>query len=283
MKSVKKPRSPGAKNGRWSARTASGGGEAPSIAFEPLDKTSFTPMYFQIQTQLLNRIKSGKLRAGDALPGEEDLTRIFGVSRMTSRQALQGLTNQGFAYRQKGRGTFVRQSKVEKDIAHLLGFSSEMRTLGMKPGARVLKMTCAPAPPEAAARLGIETGAPAFHLNRLRLVDGTPVAIEDVWLSHEHLPGIEKIDFARSSLYETLRERYGIRIGSADEVIEARPATRQEANLLEIAPRSCLLVISRVLLSTSGKPIETGVSLYRGDRYRAVLRVPATTPVGSDN
>lgn len=275
MRAKEKPRSRGSKQGKRSAETAAKSGVG-QMTYEPLDKSSFTPMYFQIQTQLLERIKSGQLRPGDALPGEEELTRIYGVSRMTSRQALQGLTSLGFAYRQKGRGTFVRQAKVEKDIAHLLGFSTEMRTLGMKPSSRVLEMACKPAPPETAERLGIAAGAPAFHLSRLRFADGAPVAIEDVWLSPEQLPGIEKLDFNRASLYETLRERYGVRVGAADEVIETRPATRQEATLLDIAPKSCLLVISRVLLSTAGKPIEAGVSLYRGDRYRAVLRIPAT-------
>lgn len=247
-----------------------------NLLFEPLDKNSFTPMYFQIQTQLLKQIKSGHLRPGDALPGEEELTRIYGVSRMTSRQALQALTAQGLAYRQKGRGTFVLQPKVEKDIAHLLGFSAEMRVLGLKAASRVLRKESVPAPPEIAIRLGIEPGSPTLHLHRLRSADEEPVAIEEVWLSQNQFPGIEKVDFVRRSLYETLREQYGIRVGSADEVIEARPANRQEAELLAIAPKSSLLVISRTLRSVDGKPVETGVSLYRGDRYRAVLRIPAT-------
>lgn len=250
---------------------------ASKFLSEPLDKDSFTPMYFQIQTQLLKQIQSGHLRPGDALPGEEELTRIYGVSRMTSRQALQALTTQGLAYRQKGRGTFVLQPKVEKDIAHLLGFSAEMRMLGFKVSSRVLDKSSAAAPPEIALRLRIEPGTAALHLRRLRLVDAEPVAIEDVWLSQKQFPGIEKIDFGRSSLYETLRERYGVRVGSADEVIEARLANKQEAELLAIAPKSSLLVISRTLLSTDGRPVEAGLSIYRGDRYRAVLRVPATS------
>jgi GntR family transcriptional regulator len=249
---------------------------AGKLIFEPLDKNSFTPMYFQIQTQLLRQIKSGQLRAGDALPGEEELTRIYGVSRMTSRQALQALTTQGLAYRQKGRGTFVLQPKVEKDIAHLLGFSAEMRVLGLKSASRVLGIGSVPASPEIAARLKVETGSPTLHLHRLRSADGVPVAIEEVWLSQGQFPGIEKVDFVRCSLYQTLRERYDIHVGSADEVIEARAASRHEAGLLEIAPKSSLLVISRTLLSVDGKPVETGISLYRGDRYRAVLRIAAT-------
>ena len=246
------------------------------LALEPLDKSSFTPMYFQIQTQLLKMIQSRQLLAGEMLPGEEELTRIYGVSRMTSRQALQGLKSQGYAYRQKGRGTFVCQPKVEKDIRHLLGFSAEMRALGLRSSSRLLALEIVPAPPEITARLGLEAGSHAFHLHRVRSAEDVPVAIEDVWLSHEQFPGLEKINFARNSLYETLREKYGIRIGGADEVIEARPASGHEAKILEIAPKSSLLVISRTLLTVEGKPVEAGLSLYRGDRYRAVLRIPAT-------
>jgi GntR family transcriptional regulator len=245
------------------------------LTFRPLDKNSFTPMYFQIQAQLLKMIQSGRLTAGEMLPGEEELTRIYGVSRMTARQALLGLTSQGFAYRQKGRGTFVSQPKVEKDIAHLLGFSAEMRALGRKSSSRVLVFETVVAPPEISARLAIEAQAMALHLRRVRSVEGVPVAIEEVWLAQEQFPGLKKINFARKSLYDTLQEKYGVRIGAADEVIEARLANKQEASLLKISPRSSLLVISRTLLSVEGKPVETGRSLYRADRYRAVLYIPA--------
>jgi GntR family transcriptional regulator len=122
--------------------------------FEPLDKSSFTPMYFQIQTQLLKMIQSGRLRAGDSLPSEEELSRICGVSRMTSRQALQALKSQGYASRHKGQGSFVSQPLVEKDITHLCGFTAEMQALGIKASSRVLTAETAPAPAEIAAQFG---------------------------------------------------------------------------------------------------------------------------------
>jgi GntR family transcriptional regulator len=244
--------------------------------FVPLDKNSFTPLYFQIQTQLMKMIESGQLRVGDPLPSEEELSRIHGVSRMTSRQALQALKNQGFASRHKGKGSFVLQPKVEKDITHLSGFTAEMSALGLKASSKVLDSRIVPAPAEIASRLQIEVGAAAFQLNRLRFADSLPVAIEELWLPAAQFAGIEKLDFAKSSLYQTLRERYGIRVGSADEILEARSASKQEAALLDVAPRSSLLVISRTLVSVEGRPIETARSIYRGDRYRAVLRIPAT-------
>src|SRR5205807_5655834 len=136
----------------------------PKWEFAPLDKGSFTPIYFQIQTQLLQKIQSGQLRAGDPLPSEEELGRIFNVSRMTARHALQALKSQGFASRHKGQGTFGSQPKVEKDIMHLAGFTAEMRALGLQPSSRVLSADMIPAPAEVASGLRIEIGSPVFHL-----------------------------------------------------------------------------------------------------------------------
>jgi len=244
--------------------------------FAPLDKSSFTPMYFQIQTQLLKMIQDGQLRAGDPLPSEEELGRAYGVSRMTARHALQSLKSQGFASRHKGQGTFVSQPKVEKDITHLCGFTAEMRALGLRPTSRILGAETIPASAEVALRLRVEVGSPVFSLRRLRLADGLPVAVEQVWLSRKQFSGLDQIDFAYSSLYQTLRERYGIRVSRADEILEARTASRDEAALLEIPRRSSVLVMSRTLWNVDGKPVETAHSVYRGDRYRAVLSIPAT-------
>jgi GntR family transcriptional regulator len=250
---------------------------APKWDFEPIDKNSFIPIYFQIQTQLLEMIKLGRLHPGDPLPSEEELSRVYGVSRMTSRHALQSLKGQGFATRVVGQGTFVSQPKVEKDITHLCGFTAEMRALGMKPTSRVLEAKTIAATPEVASQLAVAVGSPIFNLRRLRLADGLPVAIEQIWLSQDRFPGIDKVDLAHLSLYQTLRERYDIRVSRADEILESRAAHRSEAELLEMAPRVSLLVISRTLWDSGGKPVETAHSLYRGDRYRAVLSIPATT------
>ncbi len=251
----------------------------PLHGLRPLDKSSFEPLYFQIQRQLEQHIRSGQLAVDDALPGEAELSRIFGVSRMTSRQALQALTSSGLAYRERGRGTFVRAPKVEKHIGHLLGFSMEMGLLGLRTSSKVLGCSVIPATAEIATALELTLAAPVMMLHRLRLADGKPVAIEQAWLPYDRFPGMEKVNYARKSLYGTLREYFGMRIGSANEVLEARAAKAEEAKLLQVPPRSALLVISRTLLDTEGSPFETGFSLYRGDRYRAVLSVPAMQSV----
>ena len=243
--------------------------------FTPLEKSGFVPLYFQIQSQLARKIRDGALSPGETLPGEEELSRLFGVSRMTSRQALQGLKTAGLAVRERGRGTFVAEPKVEKDIRNQLGFTAEMKALGKKATAEELIRKTIPANPQMAEKLAVTPGTGVFMLRRLRFADGKPLALEEAFLPLGRLPGIEEVDFRVDSLYETLRGRYGIRFGSIDEVIEARAATKEEASVLKVPMRSSLLAISRILLDDAGSPIEAGVSLYRGDLYRAVLHLSA--------
>jgi len=242
-----------------------------------LDKGSFVPLYFQIQERLMERINRGELAEGDLLGSEDELSRRYGVSRMTARQALRGLKEQGYAFSQKGRGTFVCRPKLEKNILHLQGFTEEMKQRGFRPSSHLLEQTVVQADPELAQRLLVAPGDPVLRLARLRLADDTPLALETSHLALPRFPGLERFDFGRRSLYGVLRERYGVRVGWADEVLEAVLAGREEAHLLTVPPRSGLLVITRTVVTVEGAPIESVRSLYRGDRYRAVLRVPATS------
>src|SRR5258708_38963652 len=110
----------------------------------PLDKSGFIPLYYQIQRALMEKIHSGELLTGDPLASEEELSRYYQVSRMTARQALHGLKTSGYAFSEKGRGTFVTKPKLEKNIMHLQGFTEDMRQRGMKPSSKLLEQPIIP-------------------------------------------------------------------------------------------------------------------------------------------
>jgi GntR family transcriptional regulator len=246
-------------------------------AVRPLDKGGFIPLYYQIQRALMEQIHSGELLTGDPLASEEELARVYQVSRMTARQALHGLKTSGFAVSQKGRGTFVTRPKLDKNIMHLRGFTEDMKHLGMVPSSKLLEQTVVKATDELAEKLKVETEEAVMRLRRLRLADGIPMALEESNISLKRFPGLDKISFAKQSLYLVLRENFGVRVAWADEVIEALPATREESELLTIPKRASVLSISRIIMSTDEMPIEVASSRYRGDRYKASIRVPTTT------
>lgn len=243
----------------------------------PLDKNGFIPLYYQIQRVLMEKIHSGELTEGDLLASEEELARVYRVSRMTARQALHGLKAGGYALSEKGRGTFVTKPKLEKNIMHLRGFTEDMKQRGMVPSSRLLEQTIVEASEELADTLKIEPGMSVMKLRRLRLADATPMALEESNIPLRQFPGLERINFAEQSLYYTLREKYGVRVAWADETIEALPATREESELLTIPRKASVLSISRVIITTEQMPIEVTCSRYRGDRYRALIRIPTTT------
>jgi GntR family transcriptional regulator len=242
-----------------------------------LDKGGFIPLYFQIQRALMERIHAGELSEGDALASEEELARLYQVSRMTARQALHGLKSSGYAFSQKGRGTFVSRPKLEKNIMHLRGFTEDMKHLGMAPSSKLLEQTVVKATADLAEKLKVEAEDTVMRLRRLRLADGIPMALEVSHIPLRRFPGLEKTNFAKQSLYFILRENFGVRVAYADEVIEALPATREESELLTIPKRASILSITRVIITTEEIPIEAACSRYRGDRYRASIRVPTTT------
>ncbi len=227
----------------------------------------------------MEKIHSGELSEGDSLASEEELARVYRVSRMTARQALHGLKSSGYAFSQKGRGTFVTRPKLEKNIMHLMGFTEDMKQRGMVPSSKLLEQSVVEAAGELALQLKVRVGEPVMLLRRLRLADGIPMAIEGSHIPLKFFPGLERISFTNTnkSLYFVLRENYGLRVGWADEVIEALPATREESHLLTIPNRSSVLSISRTIMTTEETPVEVACSRYRGDRYRASIRVPTTT------
>lgn len=248
-----------------------------ALGVRPLDKNGFIPLYYQIQRVLMEKIHSGELMTGDPLASEEELARVYQVSRMTARQALNGLKTKGFAVSQKGRGTFVTRPKLEKNIMHLRGFTEDMKHLGMVPSSKLLEQTAVRPTEELAEKLKIGGEELVMRLRRLRLADGIPMALEESYIPLMQFPGLEKINFAKQSLYFILRETFGVRVAWADEVIEALPATREESELLTIPKKASVLSISRIIMTTEETPIEVACSRYRGDRYKASIRVPTTT------
>jgi GntR family transcriptional regulator len=178
------------------------------------------------------------------------------------------------------------QSKRARDIRHETktrqasdaagDFTEEITRRGMVPASRLLEQTVIDADVELAASLEVQIGTPVMRLLRLRLADGIPMAVEKAYLSLSRFSGIERINFAEQSLYQTLREKFGVQVAWTAETIEILPTTREGSRLLEIPTRTRILSISRNTITEDRVPIEITVSRYRADRYRALVYIPAT-------
>jgi GntR family transcriptional regulator len=242
----------------------------------PLDRNGFVPLYFQIQRALVEKIHSGELQEGDLITSEWQLARAYHVSRVTAREALHGLKASGYASSLRGRGTFVTKPKLEKPMMQLRGFTEEIAQRGMAPASRLLEQRVVDADVELAESLEVHVGTPVMKLRRLRMADGIPMAVEKTYISLSHFSGLEQINFGEQSLYQTLREQFGVHVAWAAETIEIIPATREESRLLKIPSKTGVLSISRNTITENRVPVEVTVSRYRADRYRALIYIPAT-------
>jgi GntR family transcriptional regulator len=225
------------------------------------------PFYHQLYEILHGKIVRGEWKPGDTIPPESELIEQYQVSRVTVRQALDILVNEGLIYRQQGRGTFVAHPAVEHGLVRLINFTQDMCNRGFEPGTKVLFSALVPAPPDIAEKLEIEPGEELACLERLRLADGEPMSIEKSNLIHRYCPGVLQHDFTSDSLREYLDRTYGIRWAHAKQVIRAILALPDLAHLLSVRPKSPLLYIERVSYTERNIPLEFLRIYYRGDRY----------------
>lgn len=242
-----------------------------------LNRQAVEPLHTQIQIDLRRKIETAELKAGAVFPSERELSNVYGVSRMTVRQALSALRQEGLIYQERGVGTFVSKRKFDVHTRNLGGFSEEMQRRGLVPSSRVLLVKKEKAANPVAENLLIESDETVYRLERLRLVDDVPMAHETAFLPAAMFPDFEKHDFERESLYKILETNYAAEINRAEEVLEADCASPRMAQMLGIEQGAALLVVNRVVFSPSNRAIEAAQTVYRADRYRATFILTKNT------
>ncbi|HZO71958.1 MAG TPA: GntR family transcriptional regulator [Ktedonobacteraceae bacterium] len=230
-------------------------------------RNSPLPRYYQLKEILRERIRSGEWKPGSLIPSERELSEKYGISRMTARQAITDLVNEGIFYREQGKGTFVSNRKITQQLIHLTGFTEDIRARGQLPSTKVLSAEMSPADEATAEKLRIEPGTLIFRLQRLRLADDEPLAIE---VSQIHFKGCERLleeDLEHNSLYRVLESKFGIMLMEADQELEAGLVGNDEAQILNIEPGSPVLFTRRTTYTERNQPIEYARAMYCGHKY----------------
>lgn len=233
---------------------------------------SFVPLYQQVSDDMRKRIEAKSWRAGDRLPTETELSAMYGVSRITIRQAVDILAREGRVHKQPGIGTFLVDPLVTVGARRLTSFSEELRQLGLSPQSRVLQQRLTAGSREITARLGLRPRDEVVTVERLRLGDGQPIGLQTAWLPARLFPGLQDADLAQQSLYDYLRDTYGVVPSDADETFAATSIQGHTAELLAVSPGSCGLLVERITRA-GGRPIELVSSVMRSDRYRIHIRL----------
>jgi GntR family transcriptional regulator len=234
------------------------------------------PKHVQLSAILVETV-TRDLGPGAMIPSERELMERYDVSRSTVRKAIETLIADGVLQRAHGKGTFVATPRLESRL-HLASFSQDMRRRGLTPSTRLLALDSAVPPPEVARSLRLTPRGRAWRIDRVRLADGTPIALERGWYAQRPLPDLDREDLT-GSLYEIFTRRYGLTIDRAEQTLWAESADADTARLLDTAVHTPLLVFRRE--SAAGDlPLERVVSHYRGDRYQLHMSLShdATAP-----
>jgi GntR family transcriptional regulator len=217
-------------------------------------------------------INSDVLPAGTALPPERILCREYGVSRMTLRGALDLLEGEGLIQCQRGRPTFVSSDRIQKQLQEMRSFSEEIAQRGATPSSKLLSLRVGRPPLRIREFLGLPTNELIYRIQRLRLSNQTPIAVETSHIPVNLCSKLERFDLEHQSIYRILEENYGISLRRSIDEISAVPATREYRKLLSITGETAILLIQRKSYGVNNTPVEWALSAYRGDLYSAIVR-----------
>lgn len=229
-----------------------------------LDRTSPVPLYHQVATAYETAIRDGSLPPGTRLDNEIELAKRFNLSRPTMRQALDQLVQAGLVVRRRGIGTQVVEPPVRRPL-QLSSLYDDLVEQGSKPTTQLLEFSQVDADKDRAELLAIDQGTPLQHIRRVRVVDGTPLAVMENWVPTEIVKlGPEALK--NNGLYNLMRSA-GIDFRLAHQRMGATIASPEQAALLDVDKGSPLVLMERVARDSNGRAVDGGHHLYRADMY----------------
>lgn len=240
---------------------------------QPIARTEGpVPLYYRVESRLRILVDSKALAPGEVLPPEGRLERIYGVSRVTVRRALDELSRDGLVTARQGIGTFVSE-QPRIDAPCLVSFTAVAMQRGELPSSQLLEFREIADVDPASAALGLDATEPMFLLRRLRRLNGQPVFMSSAYLPACEFPGLTpdavSNEGPEQSLYHLI-DRFGVALSDGDEATRAIRATPQVSDLFHLEPAAPVVQKSCVLRDRRGVPV-----LYE----EAIWGVPERTQV----
>ena len=228
-----------------------------------------SPVYIQIHNQIKKDIEAGVWAVGDRIPSERELALEFNVSRMTLRQAVQTLVEEGILERQVGAGTFVARKKVQEKMTGVTRFTELMEAQGKNPSSRTVSYSVTTPSLSALERLKPKDDEKVLRMERIRYADEVPICFEVATLPYSLVKDYERNQIT-TSLYRTLEES-GRKIGHAQQSVSAHVASERIAEYLNIKRGSAILRLRQVTELGDGTPFEYVRTQYAGNKFEFYL------------
>jgi GntR family transcriptional regulator len=239
---------------------------------------SLVPLYAQVKEILRERILDGTYPPHAQLPAESEMGSIFGVSRITVRQALNDLQKEGVIFKIPGKGSFVSKPKAFQELTQLEGFAEAMSRRGYEIYNRVIAHQSVPATPQVAQQLQLRPASAVTEIRRIRHLNREPVSLEITYLPEEIGERLRKENLASRDIFLILENDYGIALEHARLQIDAIAADHALAGALQVDEGSPVLRMERLTHTASGKPIDFEYLYFRGDAFQYRLQIARRAP-----
>ena len=243
------------------------------MQMDSLDNTSSVSLYFQLEKIFINKIRTKEWKQEDKIPAELVLCKRYNVSRITVRQALIDLVNEGYLIRKQGKGTFVSIPQIEQDLEKFYSFSEEFKKMGFVPHSDLLEFSLQIATPHICKELNIsEKNNEVYYFKRLRYATDVLIAIESTYIPADLFFDLKEVDIKQKHLYDIMRDTYGIIPITAEESIGATLIGEKESIYFSLKKGSPAISAKRLTYSND-RCIEYTYGVIRGDKYKFKVKL----------
>lgn len=231
-----------------------------------IDKKSPIPVYFQLKNYIKNDIEERKLVPGDLILSESKYCEMFGISRMTVRQALNQLEVEGIIVRERGKGSFVAIPRIEQE--GLMSFTQMVKSKGMEPSTEIIEFE--KIIDDKISNILKVQNEEIYVIERVRKADDFPVAVETIYIPVKFVPKLESRNL-KGSFYEILKEQYNIEIKSSNTSFSAVTCDKKLKNMLQLDSIIPLLKLQSINYYV--EPIYYEISYYRSDQFNITVNL----------
>ena len=227
------------------------------------------PAYIRIHDAIKKEIDGGVWEIGQRLPSERDLADDYEVSRMTLRQAITLLVEEGILERRVGSGTYVASHRVQEKMRGTTSFTEIVRSQGKTPSSQLISYQRKTAIETEIQQLQLKATDTVVRMERVRFADNVPLVFEVASIPEKLIQSFNQEDITEH-FFQTLTDN-GYEIGKSQQTIYAKNASERVANYLKVPKNHAVLALTQVSYFTDGRPFEYVHSQYVGDRFEFYL------------
>ncbi len=238
---------------------------------EVLKRHDATPLYKQLNTIIREKISSGEWKPDTMIPSENELSKMYGISRMTVRNVITQFVSEGYLYRIQGKGTFVSDTKLELSSFRYGGLREQLEEQGQTVETRLLSCDITPADSYLARKMQVAPGEELYRIRRVRTINNVNISYHKSFVPVRLCPDLDKKDLAGEQLCHILSDDYLLPRGKMVETIESYIADGSKAEYLGIYPGFPLILLQDQIFSPNNEVFEYTRVYFRGDKVKLKL------------